>query len=91
LFLFVFEFNSLSSAGWSCFSLVLDGISKKSIRILERAASLAWAHSLRANDAIHLAGALAWRDMAGDEALIACYNQNLGKADRREGLQVCPG
>jgi predicted nucleic acid-binding protein len=62
-----------------------------STRILERAASLTWAHSLRANDAIHLASALAWRDMAGDELLFACYDQNLGKAARQEGLQVWPG
>jgi uncharacterized protein len=59
--------------------------------VLERAASIAWRHGLRAYDAIQLASALAWKEMAGDEVLFACYGQNLLKAARQEGLQVWSG
>ena len=58
--------------------------------VVDRAASIAWRYGLRAYDAIHLASALAWRDMSGDEVVFACYGRNLLKAARQEGLQVWP-
>lgn len=59
--------------------------------IVEHAAAIAQQHGLRAYDAIHLASALAWGDVTGDEVIFACYNQNLTKAAGQEGLQVWPG
>jgi uncharacterized protein len=56
--------------------------------IVERAASLAWRHGLRAYDSVHLACALAWKEMIGDEVVFACFDKNLLKAARQEGLQV---
>jgi len=58
--------------------------------ILERTASLAWRHGLRASDSVHLASALAWKDLTGDEVVFACYDQNLLKAALQEGLRVWP-
>jgi predicted nucleic acid-binding protein len=56
--------------------------------ILDRAASIAWRHGLRAYDAVHLASALAWKDMIAAEVVFACYDKNLLEATRQEGLQV---
>jgi predicted nucleic acid-binding protein len=58
--------------------------------IVERAAAMTWKHNLRAYDAIHLACALAWKDVGGEEMVFACYDKNLLKAAGREGLQVWP-
>lgn len=58
--------------------------------IVERAASIAWRHGLRAYDSLHLASALAWKDVLGDELVFACYDKNLLEAARKEGLQVWP-
>lgn len=59
--------------------------------MIERAASIAWQHGLRAYDAIQLASALAWRDMVGEAVVFACFNEHLLKAARQEGLQVWSG
>jgi predicted nucleic acid-binding protein len=59
--------------------------------IVEHAAAIAQQHGLRAYGAIHLASALAWEDVTGDEVIFVCYNQNLAKAAGQEGLQVWPG
>src|SRR3990170_4923144 len=58
--------------------------------IIERAASIAWQHGLRAYDSLHLASALAWKDITGDQVVFACYDRDLLKAARQEGLQVWP-
>ena len=58
--------------------------------IVERAASIAWQHGLRAYDSLHLASALAWKDITGDQVVFACYDRDLLKAARQEGLQVWP-
>jgi predicted nucleic acid-binding protein len=58
--------------------------------IVDRAAALAWRHGLRAYDSLHLACALVWKDMSGDDVIFACYDKNLLKAARQEGLQVWP-
>ncbi len=62
-----------------------------STMVVERAAAIAWRHGLRAYDAIQLASALGWKEMTGDEVLFACYDHNLLKAARQEGLQVWSG
>jgi predicted nucleic acid-binding protein len=59
--------------------------------IVEHAAAIAQQHGLRAYDAIHLASALAWEDVIGDEVVFVCYNLNLSKVAGQEGLQVWPG
>lgn len=58
--------------------------------ILERAASLIWRHGLRAYDAVHLASAMIWKDMTGDEVTFACYDRTLAEAALQEGLQIWP-
>ena len=58
--------------------------------IIERAGSIAWRHGLRAHDSIHLASALAWKDVSADEVSFVCYDKNLSKVTRQEGLQVWP-
>jgi predicted nucleic acid-binding protein len=58
--------------------------------IIEQVAALCWRYGLRAYDAIHLASALTWKDVAGDEVIFACFDQALTKAARKEGLQVWP-
>jgi predicted nucleic acid-binding protein len=58
--------------------------------IVERAAAIAWRHGLRADDSIHLACALAWKEISGDEVVFASYDKNLLKAAGEEGLQTWP-
>ena len=58
--------------------------------VVERAASIAWRHGLRAYDSVHLASALAWKDVTADQVVFACYDGNLVKAAQQEGLQVWP-
>ena len=58
--------------------------------VIERATSFAWRHGLRAYDSVHLASALACKDVTGDQVVFACYDENLLKAARGEGLQVWP-
>jgi predicted nucleic acid-binding protein len=59
--------------------------------IVERAAAMTWQHGLRAYDAIHLACALAWKELSGEEMVFACYDRSLSQAAGREGLPVWPG
>ncbi|MEJ2264771.1 MAG: type II toxin-antitoxin system VapC family toxin [Anaerolineales bacterium] len=58
--------------------------------VIERASSLAWHHGLRAYDSVHLASALAWKDVTGDQVVFACCDRTLLKAARQEGLQIWP-
>jgi uncharacterized protein len=58
--------------------------------VVERAASIAWRHNLRAYDSIHLSSAMAWKEITGDQVAFACYDLNLLKAARQEGLQGWP-
>jgi uncharacterized protein len=58
--------------------------------LLERAAALAWRHGLRAYDLVHLASALGWKELAGEQVIFACFDKNLLKAAQQEGLQVWP-
>ena len=58
--------------------------------VVEGAASIAWRHGLPAYDSVHLASALAWKNVTGDQVVFACYDARLLKAARQEGLQVWP-
>ena len=58
--------------------------------VVEQAAALCWRHGLRAYDAIHLASALAWKDVVGEQVIFACFDHALTKAASKEGLQVWP-
>jgi predicted nucleic acid-binding protein len=57
---------------------------------LERAASLAWQHGLRAYDSVQLACALTWKAVSAEEVTFACYDKNLLNAAQQEGLAVWP-
>ena len=61
-----------------------------SATVLERAAALAWRQGLRAYDSVHLASALAWKDVTGDEVVFACYDKNLAMAAGQAGLLIWP-
>ena len=57
------------------------------------AAELAWSHGLRAYDAVQLAAALAWREAPNDmeeDIVFACFDQDLRRAAKAEGLLVWP-
>jgi len=58
--------------------------------VIEHASSITWLHGLRASDSIPLASGPAWKELSGDEVLFACYDANLRKAARLEGLQAWP-
>jgi predicted nucleic acid-binding protein len=59
--------------------------------VIDRAASLAWSHSLRGHDAVQLACALTWKELSSEQVLFACFDENLSKAAWQEGLQVWTG
>jgi hypothetical protein len=56
--------------------------------LLAHAAEGARAHSLRAYDAVHLAGAISFA--AGEELDFACWDTELRDAARKEGLPLVP-
>jgi len=56
--------------------------------LLARAAESARTHSLRAYDAVHLAGALAFA--TGEELVFACWEKELRKAAQKHGLALIP-
>ena len=58
--------------------------------VIAQAASLSWRRGLRAYDAVHLACALTWKGISGDEVVFACFDQSLLKAADEEGLKVWP-
>lgn len=58
--------------------------------LLERAASLAWKHSLRAYDAIHLSAGLIWKEAAAEEVIFACFDKHLLQTAAKEGLRFWP-
>lgn len=61
-----------------------------STAVVQRAASLAWHHGLRAYDSVHLASALAWKELTGEQVIFACFDKNLLNAAQQEGMQVWP-
>ena len=58
--------------------------------LVERADSLAWEHGLRGCDAVHLASALTWQESAGEEIVLATFDQQLWEAAMRTGLRPWP-
>jgi hypothetical protein len=56
--------------------------------LLADAAESARAHSLRAYDAVHLAGALSFA--AGEELEFACWDRELREAARKHGFVLIP-
>ena len=58
-----------------------------------RAGQFAWRYNLRGYDAVQLAAAVAWQDMtedAEDEIVFACFDNELARAARAEGLETWP-
>ena len=55
---------------------------------LRKAAEGARTHALRAYDAVHLAGAIAFA--AGEELDFACWDKELRAAARKEGFPLVP-
>lgn len=58
--------------------------------LVERAESLAWEQGLRGYDAVHLASALTWQESAGEEIVLATFDQQLWEAAKRTGLKPWP-
>jgi hypothetical protein len=58
--------------------------------LVSRAASLAWEHDLRGDDAAHLASALFWQDMLGETVTVASYDHQLWDAANAAGLVAWP-
>ena len=57
-------------------------------RLIQVAAIAARDHALRAYDAIHLAGALAFAE--GEEIAFACWDRELSEAANRHGFALIP-
>lgn len=58
--------------------------------LVERAEGLAWEHGLRGYDAVQLASALSWQESAGEEIVLATFDQQLWEATNRTGLRAWP-
>ena len=58
--------------------------------LVSRAAALAWDHGLRGYDATHLASALFWQEMLGEQVTVATYDRHLWEASKTAGLIVWP-
>ncbi len=59
-------------------------------RLVARAEGLAGEHGLRGYDAVHLAAALVWQERMGHPVVLATFDDELGEAARRVGLEVWP-
>jgi predicted nucleic acid-binding protein len=58
--------------------------------LVQRAETLAWEHALRGYDAVHLASGLTWQESAGQEIVLATFDQQLWDAAKRTGLKPWP-
>ncbi len=58
--------------------------------LVERAEALAWEHGLRGYDAVQLASGLTWQESAGQEIVLATFDQLLWEAAKRTGLKPWP-
>jgi uncharacterized protein len=58
--------------------------------LIGRADALACEHNLRGYNAIHLAAALAWRDLLGLPVSLVTYDRELADAARVAGIAVLP-
>jgi predicted nucleic acid-binding protein len=59
-------------------------------RLVAQADSLAWSHSLRGYDAVHLAAAMTWQDAFGLPVTLATFDRLLWQAASRTGMRVFP-
>ena len=59
-------------------------------RLVARADALAWEHSLRGYDAVHLAAALVWQEALGESVTLATFDEPLWQAAQQEGLVPFP-
>lgn len=58
--------------------------------VIARADALAWEHSLRGYDAIHLATASVWQDLMGKSVTFATFDRHLWAAAQQAGLAAYP-
>ena len=58
--------------------------------LIARAASLAWDHSLRGYDAVHLAAATFWQEMLGQPVVLATFDRQLWHGASVTGLIAWP-
>ena len=58
--------------------------------LVERAEALAWEHGLRGYDTVQLASALTWQESAGQEIVLATFDQQLWEAAKRTGVRAWP-
>ena len=58
--------------------------------LVARAEAVAWAHGLRAYDAVQLASALTWQDALGQEIVLATFDRQLWDAAPEAGLRAWP-
>ena len=58
--------------------------------IVAQADALAWEHSLRGYDAVHLASALFWQDTVGEPLTLATFDHELWESARRNNLKPFP-
>jgi predicted nucleic acid-binding protein len=58
--------------------------------LIARAASLAWDHSLRGYDAVHLAAATFWQEMLGEPVVLATFDRQLWHGSSITGLIAWP-
>ena len=75
-------------ADWSAFTRIAF-----TNEVAVRAGELAWSHGLRGYDAVQLAAALAWLEASGTpegDMVFACFDQDLRRAGKAEGLLVWP-
>lgn len=58
--------------------------------LISRAATLAWEHGLCGYNAVHLAAALFWQDVLGDQVTLASYDRQLWHTAKVTGLAAWP-
>jgi uncharacterized protein len=58
--------------------------------LIARAASLAWDHSLRGYDSVHLAAATFWQEMLGQPVVLATFDRQLWHGASITGLIAWP-
>jgi predicted nucleic acid-binding protein len=58
--------------------------------LAQRAVRIAWQHSLRGYDAIHLAAALATQEELGEPILLATFDRELAQAAHQVGMTTLP-
>ncbi len=58
--------------------------------LVARAEAVAWTHGLRGCDAVQLASALTWRDVIGQEVVLATFGRQLWEAAPHAGLRAWP-